>query len=119
MSQLRNLSTSCSPSSSSIDGRPVVTKEYREDLGTKDADGFCDYAYRNWVYWFDLDGRRYRARIYTDTANDAGLMSLEGRRPEFEDDLRTIGEYLHQVAGVRTISTLGPSGGFEPVIWFE
>jgi hypothetical protein len=100
--------------------RPVVTKEYREDLGTKDADGFYEYEYRYWVYWFDLDGRRYRARIYTDTADDADVMELDGgRRTDFEDDVRTIGEYLRQEAGVRTISTLGPSGGFEPLIRIE
>ena len=25
---------------------PLVTKEYFEDLGTKDSDGYDDYAYR-------------------------------------------------------------------------
>ena len=46
---------------------PLVSKEYREDLGTKDADGFYDYAYCYWEYTFDFGGRRYRARIYTDS----------------------------------------------------
>jgi hypothetical protein len=99
---------------------PVVTKEYREDLGTKDADGLYDYEYRYWIYWFELDGRRYRARIYTNSADEADVMHLDGgRRSEYEDDLRTIGEYLHQEAGVQSISIIGPSGGFETLIRFE
>jgi hypothetical protein len=99
---------------------PVVLTEYQEDLGEKAADGSYGYEYRYWVYWIDLDGRRYRARIYTDTAHDADVMHLDGPHPpEYEDDLRTIGDYLRQDAGVQTISTLGPSGEYEPVIRFE
>ena len=99
---------------------PVVTKEYREDLGTKNAQGLYDFAYRYWVYWFDLDGRRYRARIYTDTADAADVMYLSGSRPsEYEADLQTVAEYLRRDASVRTISTIGRSGTFEPLITFE
>ncbi len=32
---------------------PVVRKEYHEDLGTKDEEGYYDFAYRYWIYWFD------------------------------------------------------------------
>jgi hypothetical protein len=60
---------------------PVVVKEYQEDLGEKAADGSYDYEYRYWVYWIVLDGRRYRARIYTDTAHDADVMHLDGPHP--------------------------------------
>src|SRR3954468_9354682 len=70
---------------------PDVTKEYREDLGERDADGFYDYAYRYWVYWFDFDGRRYRARIYTDDQTDASVMHIgSGRAATYDDDLRAI-----------------------------
>jgi hypothetical protein len=93
----------------------VVTKEYREDLGTKDEDGSYDYDYRYWVYRFDVDGRRYRARIYVDSPEDASVMHLDGSRPpQYDDDVQAIGEYLRQDAHVTTISTLSPAGGFEP-----
>jgi len=99
---------------------PDVTKEYREDLGERDADGFYDYAYRYWVYWFDFDGRRYRARIYTDDETDASVMNIgSGRAAAYDDDLRAIAAYLREEAGIRTVSTLSPMGGFEPVITFD
>jgi hypothetical protein len=98
----------------------VVTKEYREDLGTKDADGYYDYDYRYWDYSFDLDGRKYRARIYADTPEEANVMHLEDARPaEFEDDLVTIGEYMRREAGVIAICILGATGTFEPAITYE
>jgi hypothetical protein len=99
---------------------PVVTKEYCEDLGTKDRDGYYDYAYRYWVYWFDVDGRKYRARVYTDSPEEADVMDIDGSRPrQYDDDLRTIAEYMRREAGVKTILALGASGGFEPIIRFE
>ena len=99
---------------------PLVTKEFREDLGTKDPDGLYDYAYRYWEYTFDFGGRRYRARIYVETADDAGVICLDaGRPPEHDDDMQTIAEYLHEDANVQSISAVGPSGAFEPVITFE
>ena len=94
---------------------PVVTKEYFEDLGERDDEGYYDYAYRYWVYWFDLDGRHYRARIYTDMPDEADVMGTdETRHPEHDDDLRVIRAYLRDEVGVRTMLTLGASGGFEP-----
>jgi len=98
----------------------VVTREYVEDLGEQDAEGFYDYAYRFWLYRFDLDGRRYRARIYTDDPEEANVMDTDGtRHPEYDADLRAIAEYLRREAGVRTILTLGASGGFEPALSLE
>ena len=88
-------------------GEPVVTKEFREDLGTKDDEGTYDYAYRYWVYWFDLDGRKYRARVYTDSPEEASVMNLDSGRPtQYRDDLQTIGDYMRREAGIRTISAL-------------
>jgi hypothetical protein len=98
---------------------PLVAKEYREDLGTKDADGYYDHAYCYWEYTFAFGACRYRARIYTGSSEDAGVIYLDGGRPaKYDDDLKKIGECLRQ-DGVRTISAVGPSGGFEPVISFE
>ena len=98
---------------------PLVTKEYFEDLGTKDSDGYYDYAYRYWVYWFDLDGRKYRARVYTDSPEEADVMDIDSSRPrQFDADVQVIAEYMHRVAGVKIILALGPGGGFEPFITF-
>ena len=100
--------------------KPVVTKEYVEDLGERDEDGVYDYAYRYWNYHIDLDGRTYRARIYLDEPDEANVMHVDGRRrAEYDDDLRTIGAYLHREAGVRTVLTLAASGGFEPVLTLD
>jgi hypothetical protein len=64
---------------------------------------------------FDLDGRHYRARIYTDTPDEADVMGTDGtRHPQHEEDLRVIDAYLRNEVGVRTVLTLGGSGGFEP-----
>jgi hypothetical protein len=99
----------------------IVRKEYCEDLGEQDEDGYYDYAYRYWVYWFDLDGRTYRARIYTDEPREADVMDLDGtRHPEYEEDLRIIGAYLRDEAKIRTILTLGGrKGGFEPTLRYR
>ena len=99
---------------------PIVTKEYRKDLGEQDDQGYYDYAYRYWAYFFDLDGRNYTARIYTDTPEEANVMGADGtRHPQYEDDLRAIGTYLHREAAVSTILTLGRSGAFEPTLEFD
>ena len=99
---------------------PLVTKEYCEDLGERDDEGYYDYAYRYWVYSFSLDGRNYRARIYTDTPGEADVMGTdETRHRQYEEDLRVIGTYLRGEAGIRTILTLGASGGFEPALTLE
>jgi hypothetical protein len=84
---------------------PVVKKEYREDLGEQDADGYYDYEYRYWVYWFDLDGRNYRARVYTDTPKQADIDGMDGtRHPQYDEDLRVIGAYLRDEAGIRKVT---------------
>ena len=99
---------------------PIVTKEYVEDLGERDADGRYDYAYRFWIYRFELDGRTYQARVYVDDPDEANVLeSGMSRLPQYEDDLRAIGAYLNADAGVRTTLTLSPSGGFEPALAFE
>jgi hypothetical protein len=100
-------------------GEPVVTKEYLEDVGERDADGFYNYEYRYWVYSFDIDGRKYGARVYTTSPDEADVMDLDSSRPrEYEDDLGVVAEYMRREAGVKTILALGTSGGFEPVIKF-
>jgi hypothetical protein len=101
-------------------GEPVVTKQYFEDLGTLGDDGYYDFAYRYWVYWFDVDGRHYRARVYTDSPEETDVMDTDGSRPrEYAQDLRVIADYMHREAGVRTVLTLEGSGGFEPTITFD
>jgi hypothetical protein len=98
----------------------VVKKEYHEDLGTKDEEGYYDFAYRYWIYSFDIGGRSYRARVYTHSQEEADVMDIDGSRPrEFEDEVRMIAEYMRRESGVKTVLTLGPSGGFEPKITFD
>jgi hypothetical protein len=64
------------------------------------------------IYRFDLDGRTYHARVYVDGPDEAGVLeSGMTRPPQYDDDLRAIGAYLHAGAGVRRMLTLSPSGG--------
>jgi hypothetical protein len=47
-------------------------------------------------------------------------MGADGtHHPQYEDDLRAIGTYLHREAAVSTILTLGRSGTFEPTLEFD
>ena len=71
---------------------PIVTKEYREDLVGEDGD--FDEEYRYWDYSFDLDGRHYRARIYTDRPVSRCHRPRRHQASEHEEDLRIIGTYL-------------------------
>ena len=95
-----------------IEGEFAVTKEYREDLGEQDEDGFYDYAYYYWDYTFVIDGHTYLARIYTDTPEKASIRKRTPP-PEYERDLLAISDYLRREAGVTTILTLGREG-YEP-----
>ena len=46
-------------------------------------------------------------------------MDIDGSRlRQFQEDVEVIAEYMHRVAGVKTILVLGPGGGFEPIIKF-
>lgn len=93
----------------------IVSKEYREDLGEQDEDGYYDFEYRYWWYTMEIDGRNYVARIYTDEPAEADVMEVDGtRHPEYQDDLQRIAAYLRRDAGVATILTIGPGGSFEP-----
>jgi len=94
-----------------------VSKEYREDLGEQDDEGYRDFEYRYWWYAFEVDGRNYVARIYTDTPEEADVMEADGtRHPEYADDLQTIAAYLRREAAVRTLLTIGANGDFEPTL---
>jgi len=95
-----------------------VTKTYVHEAATPENP--IEGEVRYWRYAFEVDGRSYGARVWDDTPDEADV--LEGARtrlPEYEDDLRAIGEYLHREAGVRTILTLGGRvGGFQPTLTF-
>ena len=50
------------------------TKEYHEDLGSKDEKGWYDYAYRYYIYMFFLpNNSKIRVRRYTDTPDHCSL----------------------------------------------
>jgi hypothetical protein len=58
----------------------IVSKEYREDLGERDEHGYYDVEYRYWWYTIEIDGRKYEARIYTDTPEEADVPGTPSRR---------------------------------------
>jgi len=102
-----------------------VTKEYREDLGEKDAEGYYDYAYRYWVISFDFGDRTYAGRIYTDRRDEASITGpFRTAEKRSQRDLEAMARYLVEVEGVRQVLTLtDPSGklpmnrkgGYRPV----
>ena len=98
----------------------TVAREYLEDLGEQDDEGYYEYEYRYWIYRFSLDGRNYRARIYTHSPEEADVLGTDGtRHAQYEEDLRMIAAFLRREAGVRTILTVGASGAFEPTLQFN
>jgi hypothetical protein len=88
---------------------PRVAKEYKEELGERDADGFYDYAYRWCEYSFDFGTAHYRARVYDDEPHVAAVMELEGRSedPPRDEVLRVVAAHL-AADGVRELHMLGP-----------
>ena len=66
------------------------SKKYQEDLGTKDSEGFYDYAYCYYTYWFLLpDDTKIRGRQYADTPGKCSLyISLDDL--EGKNDMKTI-----------------------------
>jgi hypothetical protein len=102
--------------------KPKVSKEYKDDRGERVAEGFYDYTYTYWEYSFDFGDRRYRARIYTDEPQIAavvGLGATETRWSEAPTDpyLRAIADHLESDVGRVEISILGPSGGYDSVMF--
>lgn len=52
----------------------VWTKEYQEDLGTKDKSGGYDYAYRYYIYYFYLPNKtKIKVRQYTDSLDQCSI----------------------------------------------
>jgi hypothetical protein len=102
-----------------------VTKEYCEDLGEKDADGYYDYEYRYWDITFDFGDRSYFARIYTDRTDEASVSGpLRTADEKSRGDLEAMARYLVEVEAVKRVLTLSdPSGklptnrkgGYRPV----
>jgi hypothetical protein len=102
-----------------------VTKEYREDLGEQDSEGYYDYAYRYWAIRFDFGDRSYGARIYRDSQDEADITGpLRTANEQSQRDLEAMARYLVEVEGVKTVLTLSdPSGkrppnltgGFQPI----
>jgi hypothetical protein len=90
-----------------------VAKEYREEFGEQDDDGYYDFVYR--YFWFDIvvGGRKYSAKIYTDEPDVVCVMGLKGQPSERE--LRLMARHFIDAEGVTTVMVIGPSGEFEPV----
>ncbi len=93
-----------------------VRKEYCEELGEQDEEGCYDYAYRYFAYELDLGDRRYWARVYTDTPEEASVGGpLRKAEARSRDDLEAIARYLKAHEGVTVVKSQGPSGAYEPV----
>lgn len=97
------------------------TKTYNEELGTKDEDGFYDYAYCYYVYRFHLpDKSEVMARRYADipekcavfipitNANEAGLGQLKSW-------ICGIGKFLLENEGVREIEHFTLQKGYQSI----
>ena len=58
-----------------MDTYPIIwQKEYHEDLGAQDENGFFDYAYYYFIYVFQLpDKSEIKIRQYTDTIDECSL----------------------------------------------
>jgi hypothetical protein len=96
--------------------RFTVRKEYLEDLGEQDEQGYYDYAYRYFAYWFDFGERQYWAKVYTDTPDEAGVGGpLRHTDSQSRDDLQAIARYLKAHEGIRVVTSVGPGGGYEPI----
>lgn len=55
----------------------IWNKKYHEDVGTKDSEGFYDYAYQYYIYWFSLpEGGKLKIRSYTDNPTKFDLFGI-------------------------------------------
>jgi hypothetical protein len=99
-----------------------VSKEYYEDLGTRDDQGRYEYAYKWFGYEFDFGDRQYWAKVYTDTPDEAavgGVSGVGGRAIPRSDlqatrDLQAIARYFKEVEGIQLVK-VGRSAGYEPL----
>ena len=95
-----------------------VETEQFEDVGEADADGFVDYEYRGFIYYFREGGRTLKARRYDDTPSEAAFLCWDeppGRFDEIPDDaLFAEAVRYFRSEGVAELSVLLP-GGYRPV----
>jgi hypothetical protein len=94
---------------------PKVTKEYKEELGGRDAAGFYDYAYRYWEYIFEFGDRSYRVRLYTDEPDVAYVTGPTRWTEALRDPyLRAIARHLGADAGPVEVRILRPRRRGDP-----
>lgn len=100
----------------------VWTKKYQEDHGAMNEDGFYDYSYRYFTYWFLLpDNQKIRGRRYADTPGQCSLyIALDDLEPRSDaaalkrkDYISGIVNFLLVNEGVEKIEHF--SEGYKPV----
>lgn len=58
------------------------SKKYCEELGEKDQNGFCEYAYRYFIYWFYLPNKfKIKIRNYMDEILEGSLFLYKKNGP--------------------------------------
>jgi hypothetical protein len=79
--------------------QPTVTKKYFEDIIGDPEEPEEEYRY--WDYRFTFErGRTYRARIYTDTPDEANVFRLDIKSPLFPVDDPSERAYLRVIRRV-------------------
>ena len=95
------------------------SKKYYEELGEKDQDGFYEYAYRYFIYWFYLPNKfKIRIRNYTDEILEGSLFlcKKDGPVKEFEIDstfISAILAFMYTKQGVIHFTLF--DGGYKPI----
>jgi len=94
-------------------------KAYNEELGTKDEDGYYDYAYCYYTYRFCLpDKSEVMARRYTDTPEKCAVFmpittASEARLEQLQNWICCISKFLLEHEGVGGIEHFTRQQGYQ------
>jgi hypothetical protein len=95
------------------------SKKYYEELGEKDQNGFYEYAYRYFIYWFYLpDKFRIRIKNYTDEILEGSLFLFKENEPANKAEIdptfiSAILAFMHTKQGVIRFTLF--DGGYKPI----
>ena len=96
-------------------------KVYEEELSTKDADGFYDYAYCYYIYEFQLpDKSLIRARRYTDSLEQCSIFIPTDKENNAElmqlgNCICGISKFLIQMEGIVKITHFTSDKGYQAI----
>ena len=81
------------------------SKEYHEDIGGQDENGFFDYAYRYFIYHFYLPNKtRIVARRYTDAIEECAFYFCETNEQLMTQISEELLRYLPCVVDFMTVN---------------